>query len=180
MELFCSTFECIKLYCVPASIVPDVAMSGAARVNEPFPGPLAAEYYIDNRNCLPSVRDTEDVPPRDVVTKTLPLESIPVPIVFFDLFLRNRCDPVTRSRKLIRLSRGGSYDICQRTKGRGGSRVLASSQSDKKVPGILDKAEKRRLSSDWPRRKSATLSTRFLGCRRISRVGVWNVKRVLA
>ena len=36
------------------SIVPDVAMSGAARVNEPFPGPLAAEYYIDNRNCLPS------------------------------------------------------------------------------------------------------------------------------
>lgn len=32
-------------------------MSGAARVNEPFPGPLAAEYYIDNRNYLPSTRD---------------------------------------------------------------------------------------------------------------------------
>jgi hypothetical protein len=32
-------------------------MSGAARVNEPFPGPLAAEYYIDNRNYLPSVRE---------------------------------------------------------------------------------------------------------------------------
>lgn len=42
---------------VPASIAPDVPMSGAARVNEPFPGPLAAEYYIDNRNYLPSVRD---------------------------------------------------------------------------------------------------------------------------
>lgn len=54
LQLFCSTFECIKLYCVPATILPDVAMSDAARVNEPFPGPLAAEYYIDNRNCLPS------------------------------------------------------------------------------------------------------------------------------
>lgn len=63
VRLFCSTFECIKLYCVPASIAPDVPMSGAARVNEPFPGPLAAEYYIDNRNCLPSVRDEwQDVP----------------------------------------------------------------------------------------------------------------------
>lgn len=61
VELFCSTFECIKLYCVPASIVPDVAMSGAARVNEPFPGPLAAEYYIDNRNWLRTVRGREDV-----------------------------------------------------------------------------------------------------------------------
>lgn len=56
LQLFCSTFECIKLYCVPATILPDVAMSDAARVNEPFPGPLAAEYYIDNRNCLPSER----------------------------------------------------------------------------------------------------------------------------
>lgn len=54
LQLFCSTFECIKLYCVPATILPDVAMNDAARVNEPFPGPLAAEYYIDNRNCLPS------------------------------------------------------------------------------------------------------------------------------
>lgn len=56
-DVFCSTFECIKLYCVPASIAPDVPMSGAARVNEPFPGPLAVEYYIDNRNYLPSTRD---------------------------------------------------------------------------------------------------------------------------
>jgi len=32
-------------------------MSGAARVNEPFPGLLVAEYYIDNRNYLPSTRD---------------------------------------------------------------------------------------------------------------------------
>jgi len=32
-------------------------MSDAARVNEPFPGPLVAEYYIDNRNYLPSTRD---------------------------------------------------------------------------------------------------------------------------
>jgi len=67
--LFCSTFECAKLHCIPASIAPDVPMSGAARVNEPFPGPLAAEYYIDNRNYLPSVGEMDG--------KTVPLRHRP-------------------------------------------------------------------------------------------------------
>lgn len=86
VELFCSTFECIKLYCVPASIVPDVAMSGAARVNEPFPGPLAAEYYIDNRNCLPSVAAR--------VPKTFSSEETTQPAIFWND--RSRTDGVKR------------------------------------------------------------------------------------